>query len=194
MASKNKKSKAEKAVSASQNKKNSRKAPAKKSTSKQPEPQRGFQIPPRVISGTVFLALFVLLLIIYLRPDGQVPKMLNQFLSGLIGRVGFIIAIPASLCLFMIHAFSNKRPVILRSVFVGIFVLTCGSLFHLSGNFDLTESGLGVVRQLYDGGIVGKTGGLICGGICELLTALLGNILSYICLIILALFALLGAM
>ena len=53
---------------------------------------------------------------------------------------------------------------------------------------------MGVIGQLYEGGIAGKTGGLICGGICELLTALLGNILSYICLIILALFALLGAM
>lgn len=194
MASKNKKSKAEKAVSASQNKKNSGKKSVKKTTAKQPELQKGFQIPPRVISGSVFLALFVVLLIVYLRPDGQIPKMLNQFLCGLIGRVGYIVAIPATLCLFMIHAFSNKRPVILRSVFVGIFVLTCGCLFHLSGSFTPAESGFGAIRELYEGGIAGKTGGLVCGGICELLTALLGNILSYICLIILALFALLGAM
>ncbi len=194
MASQNKKSKAEKAASASQKGKNNSKKSTGKSGGKQAEVQKGFQFPPRVISGTVFLALFILLLVVYLKPDGQIPKMLNGFLCGLLGRVGFIIAIPASLCLFMIHAFSNKRPVIMRSVFVGVFVLTCGCLFHLSSSCPLTESGFGVVRQLYDGGIAGKTGGLICGGICEVLTALLGNILSYICLVILAIFALLGAM
>ena len=193
MASQNKKSKAEKAVSASQKGRGNSKKTTSKST-KQPEAQKGFQIPPRVISGTIFLALFILLLVVYLKPDGQIPKMLNSFLCGLIGRVGFIIAIPGSLCLFMIHAFSNKRPVILRSIFVGIFVLTCGCLFHLSSNYPLTESGFAVARQLYDGGIAGKAGGLLCGGACELLSALLGNILSYICLIVLAIFALLGAM
>ena len=193
MASNNKKSKAEKAVSASQKGRNSGKKPVNKS-GKQAETAKGFQIPPRVISGTVFLALFIILLVVYLKPDGQIPKMLNGFLCGLIGRVGFIIAIPASLCLFMIHAFSNKRPVILRSVFVGIFVLTCGCLFHMSNNYPLTETGFGVVRQLYEAGIAGKTGGLICGGVCELLVMLLGNILSYIWLMVLAIFALLGAM
>ena len=194
MASHNKKSKAQKAVSASQKgTKNTKKAPAK-SGAKQSEANKGFQIPPRVISSTVFLALFVFLLVIYLKPDGQIPKMLNGFLCGLFGRVGFIVAIPASLCLFMIHAFSNKRPVILRSVFVGIFVLTCGCLSHLSSSYTLTESGFGLIRQLYEGGVCGKAGGVICGGICELVVALLGNILTYICLIVLAIFALLGAM
>ena len=193
MASNNKKSKAEKAVAASRKGKGNSKKPTNKST-KPAEAEKGFQIPPRVISATVFLALFILLLVVYMKPDGQIPKMLNGFLCGLIGRVGFIIAIPASLCLFMIHAFSNKRPVILRSVFVGIFVLTCGCLFHLSSGYPLTENGSGVIRQLYEGGIAGKAGGLICGGVCMLLTALLGNILSYICLIVLAIFAALGGM
>ncbi len=195
MASNGKNSKAAKAVAASKKGKGAVKKPAtNKSTGKKTEAQKGFQIPPRVISGTVFLALFILLLVVYLKPDGQIPKMLNAFLCGLVGRVGFIIAIPGSLCLFMIHAFSNKRPVIVRSIFVGVFVLVCGCLFHLSSNYPLTEQGFGVVQQLYEGGIAGKAGGLICGGICELLTSLLGNILSYIGLVILAIFALLGAM
>ena len=60
MASQNKKSKAEKAVSASQKGRGNSKKTTSKST-KQPEAQKGFQIPPRVISGTIFLALFILL-------------------------------------------------------------------------------------------------------------------------------------
>ena len=84
MASQNKKSKAEKAVSASQKGRGNSKKTTSKST-KQPEAQKGFQIPPRVISGTIFLALFILLLVVYLKPDGQIPKMLNSFLCGLIG-------------------------------------------------------------------------------------------------------------
>lgn len=193
MASQNKKSKAERAVSASNKGKNGKKT-ANRNSSKQVEQQKSFQIPPRVISSTAFLGLFILLLVVYLKPDGQIPKLLNGFLCGLIGRVGFIITIPASLCLFMIHAFSNKRPVISRSIFVGIFVIACGCLFHLSSNFQSTESGAGIVRQLYEGGFTGKSGGLVCGGICTFLTALLGNILSYICLIVLAIFSLFGAM
>ena len=194
MASKNKKSKAEKAVSASNKGKNSSKKASSKSTPKQAEVQKGFQIPPRVISATACLGLFVLLLVIYLRPDGQIPKLLNSFLCGLFGRVGFIIAIPASLCAFMIHAFSGKRPIIMRTVFVGIVVLSCGCLFHLGSTEPLAAAGAGMLSQLYEGGISGQFGGVICGGICELLKALLGNILSYICLIILTIFALLGAM
>ncbi len=194
MASQNKKSKAEKAVSASKKRNGSAKNTNTKNSGKQAQNQTGFKIPPRVISSTVFLGLFILLLVVYLKPDGQIPKLLNSFLCGLVGRVGFIITIPASLCLFMIHAFSNKRPVISRSVFVGIFVLSCGCLYHLSSNFDFTESGVAAVQQLYEGGIAGKAGGLVCGGICTLLTALIGNILSYIALVILAIFSLLGAL
>ena len=194
MATQNRKSKAEKAVSASKRINSSGKKTVCKSGVNESKKQNGFQIPPRVISSSVFLALFVLLLVVYLKPDGQIPRMLNASLCGLLGRVGFVISIPASLCLFMIHAFSNKRPVVTRSVFVGIFVLSCGCLFHLSSNYHITQTGMNVVRELYEGGIAGKTGGLICGGICAILTSLLGNILSYISLVILAIFSLLGAM
>ena len=194
MAPKSKKTKAEKAVSASQKGKSKAKKNTGKSVSAHKEEQKGFQLPPRLISATVFLGLFVLLLVVYLKPDGQIPRLLKGFLMGLLGKVGFVIAIPSSLCLFMIHAFSNKRPVIARSIFVGIFVLTCGCLFHLSRGFTLSQKGFAVVGELYTASAAEKAGGLICGGIGELMTTLLGNILSYICLIVIAVIALLGAM
>ena len=194
MAKQNKKTKAEKAVSASKKNNSTGKKPIGKGGNKEPQKQSGFQIPPRLISSVVFLGLFILLLVVYLKPVGLIPKMLNDILCGLLGKVGFVISIPACVYLFVIHAFSNKRPVIARSVFVGVFVLSCGCLFHLSNNYPLTEPGIGVLRELYEGGIAGKTGGLLCGGLCALLTALLNNVLSYIVLVILAIFSLLGAM
>ena len=189
MATKSNRSKAEKAVSASKKNKSTAKKPTNKTTQKQESKQSGF--PPRLISSVIFLALFILLLVVYLRPDGQIPNVLNAFLCGMLGRVAFVITIPASIYLFAVHAFSNKRPVISRTIFVAIFVITCGCLSHLNSGF---VPGTSVIQELYQGGTAGNTGGLICGGICVLLTSLLGKILSYICFIVLAVISLLGAM
>ena len=202
MAQNSGRSRAERAVSASRKNKNkitNRTIKSTKSNGKQmeqkkiPEKNPG-NIPPRLISSAVFLGLFILLLVMYLKPDGQIPKLMKSIVCGTIGKVGFIVAIPVSIYLFSVHAFSGKRPVKLRTICAGAFVLICGCLSHLSKNVAIDANLFQAIQVLYEGGVTGATGGFLCGGIVYLLSALLGNIISYIALILLAILTLLGSM
>ena len=198
MADNKRKTQAEKAASAAKsNKTTSGKSnkPTKKSSQiKQPEPQQERQIPVRFVTSLVFLGLFVLLLVIYRNPEGAVTKLISNILFGLFGQVGFLVAIPSLLYLFLIHAFSGKRPVKMRTICLCVFVLSCGCIAHLSLNPEYLSASFKLLGELYIGGVNAATGGVVCGGIAMLLESLIGRVLSYIVLIIVAVFTLLGAM
>ena len=152
------------------------------------------KIPVRVISSVILLGLFILSLVIFMKPEGAVIKLLEGFIHGMIGRVGFVISILGLLYMFVIHAFSGKRPVTARTVCVISFVLICGCIAHLSLKPEGLTAGNNLLGDLYHGGINGTTGGVICGSIAMLFHWLFNDVLSYIILIIAALFTLLGAM
>ncbi len=193
MAEKKYKSQAEKAAT-SKNKKTPSKNKSNKNAAAEKTMPKERVVPTRFITSTVFLALFVVLLVIYLSPEGILNRAFENVVLGLFGWVGYIVSIPALLYLFVIHAFSNKRPVMMRSLCVGFFVLLCGCIAHLAQNPDGLEPGLELVADLYNGGSNGSTGGIICGGIAMLVRWLCGTALSYILFILGAVFTLLGAM
>ncbi len=128
MAQKKHKSQAEKAASAAKGR-NSAKTPKKGKGDSVKSEQK---IPVRVISSLIFLSLFVLFIVIALWPEGTVIKALDNVIHGIFGNACFIISIPAFLYLFIIHAFSGKRPICMRSICIGCFVLICGCLAHLA--------------------------------------------------------------
>ena len=151
------------------------------------------KIPVRVISSVTFLGLFVLLLAIFIQPEGIINQFLNSFIHGLIGKAGFFISIPALLYLFVIHAFSGKRPVKMRTICVIVFVISCGCIAHLVTAPDMPFS-WDSIRSLYHKGNEGASGGLICGSIAILFYCFVRGFLSYLILILTAIFSLLGAM
>ena len=186
-------SQAEKAAAEAKKKKTSRKpAPTAKG---KPAPKDESVIPPRLISAAVCIALFVVFLVMLFNPNGVLVKVLYTVVLGLIGRVGFYIAIPALLYLFIIHAFSGKRPVKMRTACLIAFVLTCGSIHHLSlDTSDLPKNLFAFIGKLCSGGVDGSTGGLFCGLVTTILSWLCNDVISYIILIVAAVFTLLGAM
>ena len=201
MADQKGKSRAQQAASSA--KSNSAKKTTKKNTQasgnkknvQQPAPEK--KIPTRLISSVVFLALFILTLVIFFLPenkDGQLVRLLGKFIQGLVGRVAFIVSIPAFLYLFLIHAFSGKRPVVMRSICLGIFAILCGCISHLALEKGAIPAGIAAVKELYLGGIEGTTGGVICGLVAIALRWLCGNAISYIIFIVAAVFTLLGSM
>ena len=194
MAEKKKITQAEKAASnlKAKNKKITEKKTDSKNKEKQQSVADGYKIPTRVISSVIFLALFVLLLVTFIQPDGFVLVIIDRFVNGLIGNIGFFISIPICLYLVIIHAFSGKRPVVMRTISLLLFVLICGCLHHMFLSPDKLVSGLGLFVDLYSGGIEGTTGGLICGSIAMLLELLCGRPISYILFVLAALIAFLG--
>ena len=194
------KSQAEKAVSAAKAKNNTsakkatpqktKSAAAKKPDAKQAEQQ----IPARLIAAIVSIGLFILFLVIFLQPEGELTKLVEGIILGLFGKAAFIVSIPALLYLFFIQAFSGKRPVKMRTICVIAFVMLCGLISHLSLDPQNLSPGIKLIGDLYLGGSDGSTGGVICGGIAMLIRWLCGNIISYIIYIIAAVLTLLGAM
>ena len=190
MAEENRKSQAERAVSASKGK---QKTPAKNKSSAQKKSHENnnnkkTKIPVCLISSICCLGLFILFLVIFLNPEGALIRLLEGFIYGLIGKVGFVIPVPALLYLFYIHAFTGKRPVKMRTFCLIAFVILCGCIAHLSYNSDVNFT------QLYAQGVIGTSGGLICGSISMLVDWLCGTVISYIIFILAAVFTLLGSM
>ena len=197
MAEKKHKSQAERAASNAKSKKNS--SSAAKNTGKTQEKKvyaatNPNPIPVRLITSLTFLGLFVSLLIIIIWPVGGIIQPLNQLIHGLFGRFGFAVLIPILLYLFLIHTFSGKRPVLMRSICLGAFVLICGCFAHLVLNPPIDPSGSAVIAELYKSGTDHTSGGVICGGIAMLLTAALGPIFPQIILLVAGVLTLLGGM
>ena len=201
MAEQTHKSHAEKAVSAAKAKKTKKKSKkvsvnnsALKKMPTDNKSKKSREIPVRLISSLLFLGLFILLLVAFFLPEGFFITLLSEFLHGLIGRVGFVVAIPVLLYLFIIHAFSGERPVRMRTCCLLSFVLLCGCITHLALDPKGLPSGFAYVSELYHGGSDGSTGGVLCGGLATIIKLLCGPIISYIVLIVAALFTLLGGM
>ncbi len=197
MAEKKKKSQAEKAVSSAKNsKKSSAKSTAKNNSQEtiKETSDKNPLVSGRLLTCGICLALFVLFLVIFLEPEGVLVRLIANILYGLIGKVAFLVSIPALLYLFFIHAFSGNRPVIMRSICLGAFVICCGCISHLTMGPPELPSGISMISALYEGGIHNQTGGVICGSIASFLYWNCHSILSYIILCICAIFTLLGAM
>ena len=180
MANKKQSSQAERAASAA--KKNTKPQGNTKKTEKGKSGQAERQIPTRFYSATACLASFVLLLIIFFTTEGAITGVIRGLIYGLIGVAGFIVAIPVSLYLFFIHAFSGKRPVVMRTVCLLAFVLLCGCLFHLISNPPIS-SGMAMFADLYDKGSY-SSGGIICGSIVILLNYLISPWITGILLVV----------
>ena len=152
------------------------------------------KIPVRLITSSVFLCLFIVFLVVFFNPKGLIPKLLESLVHGLIGRAGFVVSIPGLLYLFIIHAFSGKRPVKMRSICIGSFIIICGCVSHLLLSREQLGNGFPLISELYQGGIDHTTGGIVCGGIAALVFYFFNDPLSYVVLILAAIFTLLGGM
>ena len=161
---------------------------------RKPAVEQTTKLPGRWIAALVCVVLFVLMLTIFLRPEeGLLIPTLRGFFYGLMGSVAFYVSIPALIYLFVILAFSGKKPVLMRSLCLIGFVLICGCFHQLVLNSNL-PSGFAVVSALFEGGKDGATAGLLCGGLALLLRLVIGSILTWIVLIVAALICFLAAL
>ena len=198
MASKNSPSRADRAVKDANKKATKQTADTKASQSKKkptqpPEPP--VTIPAEVMIPLVCIGLFVLFLIIALKPEGVLIGFFKSLFLGLMGKLGFYISIPAVLYIFIIYTFTRRTKKKLRSICTVAFAVLCGGIAHLISNWGIKLiSGFQIFTVLYNGGSTGVTGGVLCGGLTELLRLICGDILSFILLALSIVITLLGAM
>ena len=156
------------------------------------------KIPVRIITSVIFGILFLLFLVTWMEDPGRNESSwfftgLYQIVLGLFGHAAFYMAIPGFLLMFCIHAFSGKRPILMRSICLGVFLIAFGCISHLWSPTPELGVGFQWVKDIFRGGLEGTTGGLICGGIAELLLWIFHDIFTWIILILGALFALLAS-
>ena len=191
MTKKNTKTQAEKTASAAKNKKT---ATTNKKSSELKQPEQKTKLPARLISSIVFLSLSVLFSIILFTNDGALLNVVKNFVHGLIGRTGFVISIPVLLYLFLIHAFSHKRPVQFRTICLLVFIIICSCISHLNDIPEVLPKGGAMIAGFYKDAVRITNGGVIGGLIATGNEWLCGRIVSYILLIVLAISMLLGGM
>lgn len=206
MAEKKTASKAEKAVtdvkkktpaSGTSSKSTSKKSTTTKKSSASPKKVKTEYenpIPASFIVAFFSIALFILFVVISVNPDGALLKVVKSVVLGLVGQAGFYFSIPAFLYLFVIHAFSRKTAVKMRSFCVLCFVFLCGAIFHLAVQNQALSEGFALFADLYNGGVAGTTGGVLCGGFAVLLRWACGKPLSFLITGLGAVLTLLGAM
>ncbi len=179
-------------------KQNNREKKAKYEQMEIEEKKERKKIPPRILSACIMGILFILFLVTWMEPDGWFIRFFYHIVRGLFGQAAFYMAIPGFLLMFYIHAFSGKKPIMMRSICLGVFMLCFGCIAHwwciyyLQINPEL-GSGFQWVKDIYRGGVNGTTGGLICGGLTELMLWIFNDILTLIVLTFAALLTLLAS-
>ena len=202
MAKKKETSKAERIVSETKKKTSSANSSSKskknapKNANKTPKVKTEYEnpIPSGVVTALMSFFLFLLFLIIAIKPEGALLMLIRSIVLGLIGPAGFYFSIPALFYLFVINTFGRKKAVRMRSICTLLFVFLCGIIFHLIVQKPLESEGFAVLSELYMGGASGSAGGILCGGAAILLRWSCGTPLSYLFTILGATFSLLGAM
>ena len=207
MAEKKSSSRAEKAVSdvkkkgtagtSSKSVSKKKAASAKKAAEKKP-PQLKTEyetpVPNNVVTALVCLLLFILFAIMSFNSDGALLRMVKSAVLGLIGQAAFYFSIPALFYLFIIHIFNRRKAVKLRTFCVITFTFLCGSIFHMIVYAATITDGFELITILYQTGVAGRSGGVLCGGLAMLLHWACGIPLTYLILILCAVLTLLGAM
>ena len=172
-------------------------ASAKKAAEKKP-PQVKTEyekaIPDNFTAAFVCILLCVLFAVMCFNSEGALLQVVKSAVVGLIGQAAFYFSVPALFYLFIVYAFNRRRRVRLRSFCVISFVLVCGALFHLIVYRPVAVEGFDIVIDLYKAGSLGRSGGVLCGGIAYLLQWACGTVLTYLILILCAALTLLGAM
>jgi len=191
MADKKHKTQASRVASAGKNNRSMNKKVSGDVSGKKTPADSNPKIPIRVITSIIFVVLFIVFLVASFLQEGYAITLLTTLVYGLIGHVAFIVLIPVLLYLFVIHAFSGERPVVMRTICLLVFTVLCGCIAHLSLD---PHDRIRTISELYLGGVDGSTGGLLCGGLACLVRLLCGPIISYILLIVAAVLTLLAGM
>ena len=203
MAKKKSSSQAEKIVTDTKRKappakSNSKKKPPKKAANskKQPKVVTEYENPvsTNLVTALISFCLFLLFVLICVKPEGALLMVVRSVVLGLVGRAGFYFLIPALLYMALINLFGRKMAVRLRGSCAIAFALLCGVIYHLVVAQQVQTEPIQLVGYLYSGGAAGTSGGVVCGLAGYLLRWACGTALSYIITMLLAVLTLLGAM
>ena len=137
----------------------------------------------------VAVACGVLLLIfasVFFTGEGLILQWFVSLISGLFGRNVYIISMPALVYLIWIQLSSRNQRVRGRSFSIVGFVLLYGCISHLIAQPKLEQTGFAAFVERYESGVLGTSGGILCGFVTDVLTRGFGRFFILCVLLILA--------
>ena len=152
-------------------------ASAKRGTSKAAAGKKQTKPIRREIGGIIclFLGLFSVLSAFGVK-SWFTSGLIGPLFRGRVGSAGFYILPVAFFLSFAILVFHGGRPVRMRVAGCFVIVMCIGAIAHLFLDTVDIPWGLSMVKALYQGGIAGTTGGLLCGFLAMLLEMLFSKI------------------
>ena len=165
------------------------------STKKAPTPEKKTPVAsPQVLMGLINAVMFFLMCGMAFSTEGMLLKMGRNLFYGLFGTGAFKVAIFCPLFLAISFLHKSKKNVPFKCRCVIVFILCFGMMHHLLVNHaTLDTHGLTVIGQFFQQGLLGASGGLICGTLAFILRWAFGKPCSLIIVFVVWLLALLAA-
>ncbi len=160
----------------------------------EPKPKRAGTFPLRYLAAIGCGVCLMVFVFAFLTGEGVLLTMVVDLFCGLFGRSSYYMAMPVLAVLVVLLSFSKGKRVRGRGLCLLAFNFLFGCICHAAAKPKLTQEGLGQVAELYTQGIAGTAGGVLCGGLTELLIMGFGRafvitgsvILSFFCLLTVA--------
>ena len=174
--------------------KNSNKNNAASSKKAPPQVKKTPLVSPQVLMGLINLVLFFLMCGMAFGNEGMLLKVARNLFYGLFGIGAFRAAIFCPL--FLAVSFLHKRPknIKFKCRCVIAFILCFGMMHHLLvSDATLATHGLSGIWEFYQQGIMGGSGGIICGTAAFILRWAFGKTFAFIIVLVAWLLALLAA-
>jgi S-DNA-T family DNA segregation ATPase FtsK/SpoIIIE len=143
--------------------------------------------------AVVFLLLGVFSIISYFGATGAFIDLFSALVKGLFGW-GFYAVPPVFLMVAAIFAFHRNRPVRFRVVCALLLPAMTGALAHLFSSGKPVVEKISPLKDLWQNGLLLKSGGAVGGFLSELCTYLFSKVGAAIVLICIAVFLLLAAL
>ena len=152
-------------------------------------------VSPQALMGLIYAVVFLLMCGMAFNSEGKVLQVLRDFFLGMFGKGAFCVAVIAPLFLAASFLHRKKKNIKFKVRCTLIFVLSFGVLYHLFVNDTTVSSGgTAAILDFYRHGILGASGGLVCGSIAYILRWAFGKLFAIIFMVLVWLLALLGAM
>ena len=142
--------------------------------------------PLRYLFAGICGVILLIFISTFFSDEGLVLQWVVNGFCGLFGRNTYYISIPVLIYLIWIQLSSRNQLVRGRSFSMIGFALIFGCLSHLLSRPELTEKGMARFGELFSTGILGKSGGVVCGFLTDTLTIGFGSFFIFCVLLILA--------
>ncbi len=149
-------------------------------------------IPLRYVAAAICALVLMIFTFAFFTGEGVLLTLAVNVFSGLFGRWCYYLSMPVLAIMIVLLLMSKGKRVRGRTFCLMAITFLFGCICHAVLYPSLTEEGMGTVGQMYQTGILGTSGGILCGALTNLLIMGFGRAFVITALVILCFFCVLA--